>query len=467
MKVEKFDGSQDRLVLQGMIVHSEVLSRIASKWDGEMFQSRSMNMIASWCVKHFQRHGVPPTKDIISLFWKWADNKGDKDTIDQIERILTDINIEIDPTDINSGYVIDLAGERFNDIRTQRTCEQALEDISAGRSLDARAKMEAYSRVELGVNAGIDVLNDEERILAVFNRERAEPLIEYSGDLKRFLGDSLARDNFVVFSGPAKVGKTWYLVDMAYRAMCQRKRVAFFEVGDLSEDQILERFLCRISHRPTQSDEGWPLTVKYPESIVREGEGSYVEFKDKNFDHALEGKESVEAARKLKEKTIKSKKPYLRLSTHANFSISILGVKSILEGWANEGWNADVVILDYVDLLSPVDSKIEKRDQVNDTWKHMRALSQTFHCLVVTASQTDAASFDTKKVLSRTNFSEDNRKWAHVTSALGINVRPEEKEMGVSRLNYIVRREGAYSPNKCIYLAGCLAIGNPVVLSTF
>jgi hypothetical protein len=123
-----------------------------------------------------------------------------------------------------------------------------------------------------------------------------------------------------------------------------------------------------------------------------------------------------------------------------------------------------VVVIDYADNLMPVDKREEPRHAVNTTWKLMKAITQDYHCLIATGTQVNAAGFK-KKWLDRTNFSEDNRKLSHVNAMIGINVIPEEKEQQVCRLNYIVKREGAYSVYDGPSVAQCLAIGHPSILS--
>jgi hypothetical protein len=69
--------------------------------------------------------------------------------------------------------------------------------------------------------------------------------------------------------------------------------------------------------------------------------------------------------------------------------------------------------------------------------------------------------------MNRSNFSEDKRKNAHVTGMVGLNQTPDENEMEVMRLNWIVRRGARFTNSECCYLAGCLAIGNPAIRSCF
>ena len=124
-----------------------------------------------------------------------------------------------------------------------------------------------------------------------------------------------------------------------------------------------------------------------------------------------------------------------------------------------------MIVIDYADILAMNDAK-DERGQINETWKALRTLSQVFHCLVVTATQADAKSYDTD-TMSMANFSEDKRKFAHVTGMFGINQTPPEKNKQLYRLNWLVLRESEFDVNKTVHVASCLKIANPAVCSCF
>ena len=93
-------------------------------------------------------------------------------------------------------------------------------------------------------------------------------------------------------------------------------------------------------------------------------------------------------------------------------------------------------------------------------------MSQEFHCLVLTATQADAESYD-RGLITLRNFSNDRRKNDHVTGMIGLNTTTEEKDMGIYRLNWLKRRDAAFSERQQYKVAGCLDIGCPVMLSSF
>ena len=133
-----------------------------------------------------------------------------------------------------------------------------------------------------------------------------------------------------------------------------------------------------------------------------------------------------------------------------------------------EGWEPDVIVIDYADILKPEAhcKTWEYRQQINETWKVLRRISQTFHILVVTATQTSASSYNSPTI-KKTDFSEDKRKAAHITGMLGINQTSEEKSQGIYRLNWVFLRDGAWTDTQVVYTAGQLALACPCVISEF
>ena len=87
-------------------------------------------------------------------------------------------------------------------------------------------------------------------------------------------------------------------------------------------------------------------------------------------------------------------------------------------------------------------------------------------CITATQTSSDAYS-DKSQVLTRRNFGGRKTKLANVNGMIGINVTPREKECGVARLNWVVRRKGKHSEHSTVKVAGCLEIGRPAIISSF
>lgn len=468
MRVEKRQGGDVRRILTAMIVDKVVLGRVASKWDKDegLFDSTWANLIAGWCVSYHERYNEAPGARIQARYESWID-KGQKDeeTVAALDRLLSNLSdkYEQEAAEINPQYVIDIADDYFNRIRLQKHAEAIIGFIDAGDIKEAKKKADTFGHIEMSGGSGLDVLAGRDALEAAF-AGTGETLIEYPGALGEFFNKSLKRDNLVAFMAPEKRGKTWWLIDIAWNAMLQRRKVMFFSVGDMSQNQMLIRLGTRASRIPVD-----PCTVRVPTAIEKDPDAPFANvpsFKEKVHTVGLTPGAAWEAFATTAEKRVKSADSYFKLFTHPNSSISVAGLRSIVQSHERQGWVPDVIVVDYADILAPPYGVIDSRHQIDATWRQLRGLSQDTHSLVVTATQSDAASYDTE-VLSRKNFSEDKRKFAHVTDMVGINATAREMDDGIYRLNHIVIREQKNSERKVVHIAGCLDIGHPALHSTW
>jgi hypothetical protein len=474
MKIKKKDGGPERRILTGMIVNDSVVGRISDKWEKGLFKSKWSNIVGNWCVQYFNKYDSAPGANIQRLFESWADKEKDQDTIDLVEDFLSSLSGEYEHHEqsINADYIIDEAGKYFQETRLRRTAEKVLGFLDQGEVSEAQTLIDTTAPIQLGPGTGIDVLSDMEAVKSAV-LSKSQPLIEYHGALGNFFGDALERDALIAFEAPEKRAKTFWLMDVAWRAMFQGKRVAFFQVGDLSQDQIMRRFIVRASRRPFYAtkgnqDESLNHPVKIPVEIemLSDAKVANVTYKRKNFDKPLTWKEGWRSLKEIAEK-LPGRDSLLRLDTYPANTITVPGILSTLRTWEQQrGWTPDVVVIDYADLILPVNTKDDKRDQINDVWIRLRSMAQTLHCLVVTATQAKADSYNAY-LLNRSHFSEDKRKNAHVNGMIGINQTPEEKEKQIIRLNWLLLREREYDERRCCHTAGCLALANPAMVSTF
>lgn len=458
-----------------MITSKAVLAAIADRWDLEgLFEGRWPNLIGSWCVKHYRKYHRAPGRQIEVIFDRWAEGREgkDKDTVKLVEKFLGSLSGQYDrqKKKVQVQFTIDLAGEHFNGVKCQEVADEVTGLIEDGNIEKAVSLMETFKKVEVGLGSRVSVLRDKNAIREALE-SKTEPVIKFDGALGHFFGDSLERDGFIAFWGPEKRGKSWILIEMAWQAMLQGRRVAMFQVGDLSRPQIMRRFLIRAMGRPLKpTKKKHPLMV--PVSIMGPkgtGEGSMASVVQKpmKFSGHVDLKMAWKACRKITAPWPDDpNEDLLMLDTYPNTSISINGISGVLDRWARDGWRPDVIVIDYADILAPIDGKIDTRFQIDATWRGMRQLSQRLHCLVITASQTNAASYDVETIGAK-HFSEAKSKRAHVTGTVSINRSDAEKKMGIYRFNWIDGREWDYDSSVCVHTAGSLGLASPMMLSTY
>jgi replicative DNA helicase len=459
---ENKSGGEERRVLISFITDKHFLARVAPHWAGGMFTSRYANLVAQWCVDYHTKYQKAPAKEVEAIFRSWASEGRDKADVELIESFLSGLSEEYERNgEANTDYMVDVASRHFNSVKVKEL-EEVLKGFREAGQLDkAMARIGAFNPVGFGANAGVDLYKDRDAFIDVF-AEKREPLITWSGALGEFMGRAMARDSFVAFTGAEKKGKSYSLLDVAWQGVSQRRKVIIFEAGDMSQNQVIERLMVRMAGRPMDKGE-----VKFPREISRDRDSftATVVFEEREFRHPLNWREAWDAWQQVIKHRIRSNTTTFRLFCHSNISLSVDGIRATLDDLERrEDWTPDVVVVDYADILAPMNLRLDPRHQINETWAALRKLSQDRHCLVVTATQASAASYGVE-TLSEKHFSEDKRKRAHVTGMIGINAEPVEKEMGVVRYNWLAGRDFDYTPRRCVHVAQCRAIAHGSVCS--
>lgn len=471
MRKEQYDGSLERTCVIGLITRTVVLAAVTAAWKpGGCFASRWSNVVAEMCVDYYRRHRRAPGRAVEGLFLAFRgtqEARGDAKAIQHVEKFLESLSHEYEAQEeaANDDWLIDRVGEIFNSVQLRALIEAMTAHLDRGDWKDAEELRAAHRRLEIGAGCAIDVLSDREGVEQALAVSRSDPLVKYPGDLGRFFGRVFDRDRLVAFQAPEKRGKSFALIDVAWRAMTQRRRTLFFAAGDMSRHQMAARFAARAAGRPLR-----PGTYRFPRSIAKAGDDPdappKVEYEDRTAADVLTVEEVMRAYQEVRETRVRDDLPYLEMECHPAGHLGVADVRARCLRCAEAGRPVDVVVIDYADLLNPPPGHRDNRDKINATWVEMRALAMELHCLVVTATQANARSY-LQHTQGMHNFSEDKRKLAHASGVVGINATPTEKVAGIQRLNWLVLRDEEYSTTRCVHVAGCPAISSPFIRSTF
>lgn len=515
--------SLERRIVTGLIVSNDFTRNMAKLWKNGWLKSEELNRVAEWCLEFYNTYSKVPDRDIENIYLskKPQLNKADAE---YIELMLTKISDEFERSDkFNSEYLFDQAKRYFKEVEIEYVTTMAADMAERGEPEKAEAFLRGHKFSNPMVNRGLELGSERgyERMEAAF-AEGAKPIFTYARALGNMLNNHLVRGGFVAFLAPEKRGKTWLLQDMAFRALRHRCNVAFFQAGDLTETQQLRRIGIQLSGRSDNEDyckEHWRSTgdcvfnqydtCQKPDrscdfglynsvennaealtefgnrrtelesfknleklaedtpkyipcrSIVCKDRKPTVWFKKEEEQPVLTGKEAGLATKEFFEKY----KRRFRLVNYPSGMLTVDEVDSCLDEWEeNDDFIADFVIIDYADLMTA--SIPEFRHRQNEVWMGLRGLSQRRHALVATATQADAASYR-RKSLGLSNFSEDKRKYAHVTAMWGLNQDPwgREKSLGILRINEIVVREGPQSVDHEVTVLQDIRLGKPVLES--
>lgn len=455
--MKRVDGKEERAVLTGMVFNRQVLATVVPHWKPDRLPSRAGCLIGGWCVNYYRKYQNAPCRDVVRLYDAWAETNSDRDVTEMVETLLRSIG-ESDPDEIRPEYTIDLASRVFERVRLKEMTARVEALLEQGDVDGAKEYVEQSRRIEIGRGAGVCELTDDAGMIAAFEK-RSESLIEYGGALKDFFSSAFCRGGFIGIMAGEKKGKSALLLDMAWTAVEQKRNVAYFGIADMADWQVRLRLAARRCKRPIRAGR-W-----YVPTEIEAGTGQtvpLVQHDMKSSDEDLSFEEDEYQRRKWASRVGTDR---LRFACYP--AIGVSGIEAVLDRYAEEyDWTPDVTIIDYADVLDSPDSKMTPRDATNANWKAMRQISLKRNCLTITATQADADSYDTW-VLKRNNFSEDKRKYSHVTGMLGWNQTAGEKELGAGRLNWLMLRDLEYNEERCVWCAGCWATASPLMLSTY
>ena len=122
-------------------------------------------------------------------------------------------------------------------------------------------------------------------------------------------------------------------------------------------------------------------------------------------------------------------------------------LKTHLERLRKKGFNIDMVIVDYGDILKPTSNFREKRNELESIYEELRAISQEYECPVWTASQTNRSGLNAE-VITMESISEAFNKCFVADFIFSISRTIEDKASNTGRLFVAKNRNG---PDGMVY----------------
>lgn len=509
--MKREDKKIPKYIITGLLFNQqftlEIKDLIKTSWLPEPYDT-----FAKWCLDYFKEHDKVPGENTELMFSEYLsdmdrdedeDGLSDYETFEKaISRLLSN-NLEDEQTYIETN--LETVVKNVQKYFQIRQINEKIDDLKALMKKDDIEQDEIINEFNKPITSyekDEDVfLANGENVKEKFKealKENSEVLINYSGALGKFINNHLIRGGFVGFIAPEKAGKTWLMIDMMMKAIVQGRKVAFFQAGDMTEKQMLIRLGTYISKRPIKEHFSGERYFTMKDCIhnqmntcqfdsVRETSSDYFigddykkqmpdkkkliemisdagtykncfncgEYTKHNWGTVCLEKRTVEmiSTKKLlnKVESFFAKYPgqFLLLS-YPNNTLKPSMMKNALKAQEKKAdFKPDIIFVDYADLMVPDNPRLEFRHQQNDIWKSLRGINQEINCLMVTCSQADAKSYK-KNTLDLDNFSEDKRKYGHVTSMFSINHDKEniERDLKIMRLGNLLAREEEYSSSQ-------------------
>jgi replicative DNA helicase len=487
------DNSIEEEILTGLIVSTKYIRDVSQLVKGDYFVVPYAKVVSKWCLDHYKKYKQAPGELIQNIF-NVEQGKLKEGDANIVSSFLAKLSSKYETAqNFNAEYLYDKSIRYFRKRGLKIASDNVQSLLDLDRVEEAETEMQGYRKV-VQATSGWQDLFDEEQIRTFFLEEedRSQKLFKLPGKLGDMIGD-FERNWLFAIMGPAKKGKTFWLGEIAVQALLEKYKVIFFSLemdkhrmrkrlqkrltafGDYAGEYVYPCFDCFLNQNGSCKKKERENTTR-----LLDEEGSKPEY-GPDIDYSpctqCRGKKKSDylpatwfttyKKEKMKFKNTKTVMRGLKEMYGNNFKFKaypirsanlsqILGDISDLEEMT--GFVPDVIVIDYADILAPEDSRVIGRDRLDETWQALKNLSDVRHCLVVTASQTNRASFKRKNV-TQTDVSEDIRKIAHVDGLISLNQTPAEKRESIMRIAQIAGRDSNFDQFKTCTVLQQLELG--------
>ena len=502
------DSRLERRIITAMIISSDYLRQVSEIYKPECLKTKFTKIIADWCIEYWHEFKTAPQRHIQDIFYAKTKINFPDDQIDAIKEFLTEISEEYETADkLNVKYLFTKTEFQFRLNKADNARIQLGNAIVANDPEQAEAIMKEYQRPISQQTIGIDILRDKDALITTFSQENNnEKIIKFPGALGQAIG-YLEREQLVTFVGNTGVGKSWWLLQLAWWFSLAGFDVIYVSF-EMSKSQIMKRTYQWLTGHPLRDSTvfipKWDCLANQMNKCNRKERTSKIGilnskqgfFEPKNYPKSYKPCISCKEHNKNKydyeptsffiptdkkaitlESGLKIRKVFQRTQKRAGIFDYIRwpsGQKSIddlklylsnTEDYQDKIY--DVIITDYASKMKPCRRYSNERFGIGEIFQDHKSLAQEKNCLVVTAHQGNTVRDD--KDLKRGSWQEAIVGLNECDIAININQKQEEKkgrsekEMGLYRLSLAKKRDDDFNINAQIYVLSCLQIGRPYI----
>ena len=253
-------------------------------------------------------------------------------------------------------------------------------------------------------NFGYDYIADFEQRFVPRHRL---PVTTGWKEIDAICGGGLGKSELGVVIAPTGAGKTFCLVHLGAQGLKEGKVVVHYTL-ELQDTIIANRYDSCLT--------GYPLS-----DIINFKEEVYEEIKD------IEGK--------------------LIIKEYPTKSATTNTIKSHLARLLKRDIKPGMIIVDYADLLRPVTTRKEKRNELESIYEELRGISTEFQCPVWTASQTNRSGLNAE-VITMEQISEAFSKCFVADFIFSVSRTVEDKQNNQGKIFIAKNRNG---PDGIVY----------------
>lgn len=497
------DAWMERKIITGLITSKEFIMEIEPILRAGHLKTPFARKVAGWVMEYYTNFKDAPGRNIRDIYINKREEIKDDAEKWIIEEFLHSISEEYGNEGLNIDYLskqseLYLRGRSLKKLYDELGKRLISSDVERGEEL-----VSSFKRVTRPSSVGIDPFRDRVAINQMFERAAGDQLFKYPGDFGKMFG-YFERGWFSLIVGSESRGKTFWLIDLALRSLLRGLNVVFVSF-EMTRRQMLERMYHWITKLPNtkwagevmipifdcerNADDSCELSYRRNDiALINKGVRLTFEQANKRGYSAcdacmklgkrdfkptvwhkkkvLEGmtiEAGLEKAEEIAQSVLRGKQ--LKLLCLPARSLSVEGLKGYMTNWAYyEGFEADVVVTDYLDKMKPDKEYGQYRHNIYDIALSHKALSLDRNILVASCSQSNTGR-DEERDIKSGDVAEDIRKKAEIDIGWSLNQTAREKAQGVMRVKPMkTRHDFSNIADQCMVLYQ-LKIGRPILTS--
>ncbi len=410
----------ENILLLKILTDSDYLNSLITHLNPEFFNNKDISCLVSHIISFYNERGSVPS--ITEIKARLVTDK-DKTSLANIKELLSEIEPSINKDELlentekflKERYIYKIilnVAEQFSS--TSFNLEEVLVEFEKAYSISLKEDLGHWYLEDIDKHA--------KELTAVYN-----PIPTSWNFFDEKTEGGLFPKTLTVFAGQVNVGKSIVLGNLASNMLLADKNVLLISL-EMSEFMYAKRISAQLTQIP-------------------------------HNDLKLYTDELTSQIKHLKQK-LQSK---LVIKEYAPKTVTVRHIDSYITKLKRKGFNPDIIIIDYINLIHPVGKNLNSYAEVKEIAEHLRALSFKYNLPIVSATQLNRGSFNTSSP-GMEGIAESIGLAATCDVICSLWQEEEDKELGIINMGMQKNRFGpnyGHGAFKCNYDTLTLKETNP------
>jgi len=389
----KYGTSFQSKIITSLLLNNKFIKTVYDILEVSYFDADSNKFLIKEIKKYFDKYKIPPTMEAMKVMIDELDNDVLKTSV--VDSLRNAWNHRESPD-------LEFVQEKTLEFCRNQVIKKAIMD--SVELLDTQQYEKIKGVIDTAMRAGVERDIGHEYISGLEERlsQQSRSCIPTKWDsVNELMDGGLAGGELGVIVAPAGIGKSWTLQALGADAVRQGKTVIHYTL-ELNAQYVGLRYDTIFTGQPTAN-------LQYHKDEVS--------------------------------KKIQNLKGELIIKYYPTRTASINTITAHLQQCELQGIKADMVIVDYADIMKSTQHFSEKRHAIGLIYEELRGVAGEFDIPIWTASQANRSSLE-EDVIDASKVSEDYSKVMTADFVMSMSRKVEDKIANTGRFHVIKNRFG-------------------------